>query len=201
MDIHQCPRCELRFVTTSELRHHFEFDHAADPRVFERYRYRSGPADGAARRTILLVGNQSLDRDAVLDEVTSRADDGARVLVVVPATERRHDEDAHAVDRPADDEGGGGDDAGIALARFRLRTTIERLRAAGVDADGEVGDPDPYAAVCHALGEHDVDEILLSTLPPSSSRWLRVDLPERVRRHTRRPVTVLTPAPVGNGST
>jgi hypothetical protein len=38
MDIHQCPRCELRFVNTSELRSHFEVDDVADAKVFERYR-------------------------------------------------------------------------------------------------------------------------------------------------------------------
>lgn len=195
MDIHQCPRCELRFVHTSELRHHFEFDHAADPRVFERFRYPSRHTEGGSRRTILLVGNQTLDRDAVLDEVASRAADGARVLVVVPATHHRH----HEEPRPGADDhgGGGGEDMGSALARHRLRTTVERLRSAGIEADGEVGDADPYAAVCQALGAHDVHEILLSTLPPSSSRWLSVDLPGRLRRHTRRPVTVLTPTPVG----
>lgn len=189
MDIHQCPRCELRFVNTSELRHHFEFDHAADPSVFEKYRYRSPSSDVGPRRTILLVGNQTLDRDAVLDEVAARAGDDARVLVVVPATPPRPGEEPVA---SAHEERG---DMGSALARHRLQVTIDRLRAAGVAADGEVGDPDAYAAVCHALGTHDVDEILLSTLPPSSSRWLSVDLPGRVRRHTSRPVTVLTPAP------
>lgn len=185
MDIHQCPRCELRFVNTSELRHHFEFDHAADPRVFERYRYRSAGTDDAARRTVLLVGNQTLERDAVLEEVMTRAADGAKVLVIVPATHQRPDD-------------AGGEDMGVALARHRLQAALERLRAAGVDADGEVGDADPYAAACHALGGRDIDEILLSTLPPSSSRWLSVDLPGRLRRHTARPVTVLTPAPAGH---
>lgn len=188
MDIHQCPRCELRFVHTSELRHHFEFDHAADPRVFEPYRYRSSTPASSDRRTILLVGNQTLERDAVLDEVTSRAADGARVLVVVPVTPQRQEAD-------------GGQDAGPALARHRLDAALARLRDAGVEADGEVGDADPYAAACRALARHHVDEILLSTLPPSSSRWLRVDLPERLRRHTARPVTVLTPAPVGRATT
>jgi hypothetical protein len=181
MDIHQCPRCELRFVNTSELRHHFEFDHAADPRVFERYRYRTSDTGPADRRTILLVGNQTLERDAVLDEVATRAADGAQVLVVVPATHHRHDE-------------GDGADMGSALARHRLQGALERLRAMGIVADGEVGDADPYAATCRALAGHDIDEILLSTLPPSSSRWLSVDLPGRLRRHTTRRVTVLTPA-------
>jgi hypothetical protein len=177
MDIHQCPRCELRFVHTSELRHHFQFDHAGDPRVLEPYRYRSS-ATGAPDRTILLVGNQSLGRDGVLEEVAQRAAGGARVFVLVPAT---------AV--------GPGEDAGAALAGVRLHTMLERLRAAGVDADGEVGAADPFAAICEVLGREDVEEILISTLPPSTSRWLSVDLPDRLRRHSSRPVSVLTPLP------
>jgi hypothetical protein len=181
MDVHQCPRCELRFVHTSELRHHFEFDHAADPRVFDRYRYRSRSGVEDSGRTILLVGNQTLERDAVLEEVISRAGADVRVFVVVPATNH-------------------GEETGVALARVRLGSVLDRLREAGLDADGEVGDADPYAAVCHALAGHEVAEILLSTLPPSSSRWLSVDLPDRLRRHTARPVTVLTPAAVAGGA-
>lgn len=190
MDIHQCPRCELRFVHTSELRHHFEFDHAADPRVFERYRYRSQTGAGRHGRTILLVGNQTLEREAVLDAVTSRSAGGDRVFVVVPATDHGH----HAEPPPATDAASPDEAVGVALARVRLRSVLERLRAAGADADGEVGDADPYTATCRALADHDVAEVLLSTLPPASSQWLSVDLPGRLRRHTSRPVTVLTSA-------
>lgn len=195
MDIHQCPRCELRFVNTSELRHHFEFDHAADASVFEPYRYRSRLTDEASRPTILLVGNQTLDRDVVIDEVARRAGAaGARVLVVVPATRHRDEPRPGAVEADPSAE------LGVTLARLRMEGAVDRLRAIGVEADGELGDPDPYAAVCQALGGHDVDEIVLSTLPPSSSRWLSVDLPGRLRRHTRRPVTVLTAAPAARGA-
>jgi hypothetical protein len=187
MDIHQCPRCELRFANTSELRHHFEFDHAADPSVFERYRYRSS-APGEPGRTVLLVGNQSLDREGLVEEVARRAG-GSRVLVLVPATPRSE----QVVDGHEPPSGEPGDAPGVALARWRLRTTVERLREAGLDADGEVGDEDPYTAICHVLGHEAVDEVLISTLPASSSRWLSVDLPGRLRRHSSRPVTVLTP--------
>lgn len=192
MDIHQCPRCELRFVNTSELRSHFEVDHAADPRVFERYRYRS-PARTEPTRTILLVGNQTLEREGLVDDMANRTVDGERVRVLVPATHSGHHEQPRSavpVHENATDE------VGVALARWRLRTTVDRLRAAGLDADGEVGPADPYKAVVEALSRDDVDEILLSTLPPSSSRWLDVDLPDRLRRRTGRPVTVLTPATV-----
>ena len=37
-------------------------------------------------------------------------------------------------------------------AENRLKMTIALLREAGIEADGEVMDPDPYAAVMDALG-------------------------------------------------
>lgn len=190
MDVHQCPRCELRFVTTSELRQHFEVDHAADPSLFDRFRYRARSSPASAR-TILLVGNQSLESEELLAQVADRSE-GARVVVVVPATHSGHHAEPRSEPPPDDDERT--DETGVALARYRLRATIERLRAAGVDATGEVGPADPYTATCRALVEHDVDEVLLSTLAPMSSRWLQADVPDRLRRHTSRPVTVLTPA-------
>ncbi len=192
MDIHHCPRCELRFVHTSELRSHLEVDHAADPEMFRRYRYRS-PDSGGPSRTILLVGNQTLERDGLVDDVASQTVEGDRVLVLVPATHSGHHGQSRSAAPPHEDAT---DDAGIALARWRLRTTVDRLRAAGVEADGEVGSANPYTAVCQVLSGEDIDEILLSTLPATSSRWLDVDLPGRLRHHTGRPVTVLTQVPV-----
>lgn len=192
MDIHQCPRCELRFVHTSELRSHLEVDHAADPDVFRRYRYRPAARSGPTR-TILLVGNQTLEREGLVDEVASRTTDGDRVLVLVPATHSGHHEQPRSAVPVHEDTS---DEAGVSLAHWRLRTTVDHLRAAGVDAEGEVGSANPYTAVCQTLSREHIDEILLSTLPPSSSRWLNVDLPGRLRRHTGKPVTVLTPATV-----
>jgi len=193
MDMHHCPRCELRFVNTSELRQHFAVDHGGDAGTFERYRYRTSPAVKPAVRTVLWLGNQTLEDEQVLDEVVARAGDGARVLVLVPATHSRHQSGAH---RPAP-AGDTGDDAGLAIARWRLGVAVDRLRARGVDAEGRVGEADPFAAVTHLLAEEKVDDILISTLPAASSRWLGVDLPGRLRRHTHRSVDVLTPTPAG----
>lgn len=189
MDIHHCPRCELRFVNTSELRHHFAVDHAGDDSVFEPYRYRHR-LGSEATRTILLVGNQTVTGDAVLDEVARRAGADAHVVVLVPAT---RPERQVVRDVPVE---GATEEYGETLARWRLGAAVERLRAAGVDADGRVGPEDPYAAICGVLLEHPVDEIVLSTLPPATSRWLDADLPDRLRRLTGHPVTVVTAAPV-----
>lgn len=196
MDMHHCPRCELRFVNTSELRQHFAVDHGGDASTFERYRYRTTPTSRPTARTLLWVGNQTLEDEQVLDEVVRRAGADARVLVLVPATSSRHQAGPRRP-APAHDLGDTGDDAGLAIARWRLGVAVDRLRAAGVDAEGRVGAADPFAAVSRLLAEQQIDEILVSTLPASSSRWLGVDLPGRLRRHTHRSVDVLTPTPAG----
>lgn len=47
---------------------------------------------------------------------------------------------------------------------------------------GEVGASDPLDAIGDVLArDPDVAEIVISTLPQQSSRWLRRDLPSRVR--------------------
>jgi hypothetical protein len=66
-------------------------------------------------------------------------------------------------------------------AGARLEEFLVHLRARGVEATGEVGDRDPVAAVRDALRGREVDEIILSTLPPGISRWLGQDVPSRLR--------------------
>ena len=73
-------------------------------------------------------------------------------------------------------------------AQNRLEMTVALLREAGIEADGEVMDPDPYSAVMDALGEQDYDEIVISTHPETRSGWLRQGLVDRVQRAARRPV-------------
>jgi hypothetical protein len=42
------------------------------------------------------------------------------------------------------------------------------------------------------MGRSSFDEIIISTLPSSISRWLKLDLPSRVRRTYSIPVVVAT---------
>ncbi len=66
--------------------------------------------------------------------------------------------------------------------------------AAGVAAEGSVSiRHDPMDAIEDALRVGSFDEIILSTLPHSISRWLHVDLPHRVA-HFGLPVTIVTAA-------
>jgi hypothetical protein len=195
IDVHQCPRCELRFRNSAELRDHFGHDHRADPDTFERYRYRGRsdlppPARGPR---YLVVGNQTLHDDHLDEALAERAGaQGASFFVLVPATHSAHHETPPAgADAPGDPHVG--DDVGLALARWRLRTMIDRLHDRGYAAEGQVGHPDPFTAVSRVMadGGDGFDEIVLSTLPVSLSRWLDVDLPTRLERRFRVPVTTV----------
>jgi hypothetical protein len=83
------------------------------------------------------------------------------------------------------------DEEATALAEKRLAHALARFREFGADVDGEVGDRNPIQAIGDVMrgrqGEH-FDEIIVSTLPPGPSRWLRMDLPHRVEQMYRLPV-------------
>jgi hypothetical protein len=66
-------------------------------------------------------------------------------------------------------------------AQNRLETTLAQLREVGIEADGEVMDPDPYNATMDAFNHYGADEIVISTHPETRSGWLRRDLIDRVR--------------------
>ena len=74
------------------------------------------------------------------------------------------------------------------LAARRLRAAIRAIEAIGATASGFVGPNDPMAAVREAYLERDFDEVVVSTLPPDTSRWVAIDLPHRIRRRVDVPV-------------
>jgi len=55
-------------------------------------------------------------------------------------------------------------------------------RAARAPVKGLVGGPDPFEAVQNAVREGNFNEIIVSTLNPRVSKWLRRDLVTRVAR-------------------
>lgn len=59
-----------------------------------------------------------------------------------------------------------------------------RLRAAGLDVCGRAGDGDPLNAVLEVWSPAVFDEIIVSTLPASTSRWMQAGLLRRIERHT-----------------
>ncbi|MFN0093006.1 MAG: dodecin family protein [Acidimicrobiales bacterium] len=83
------------------------------------------------------------------------------------------------------------DEEGERIARERLDRQLAQLRSVGAHPTGEVGPADPIGAIAAVLSRGSFDEIILSTLHASASRWLRMDLPSRVERRFGLPVTVI----------
>jgi hypothetical protein len=128
-------------------------------------------------KRILVVANETVAGKPLIDAVKRRAggDEDVQVHVICPQNEPRHGfvvHDEHIRD----------------AAQNRLDMTLALLRDAGIEADGEIMDPDPYSAVMDALGEQDYDEIIVSTHPETRSGWLRQGLVDRLSRATRRDV-------------
>jgi hypothetical protein len=127
-------------------------------------------------KRVLVVANETVAGKPLIDAVRKQAHgEEVHVHVISPQNQPKHGYviyDEHVRD----------------AAQNRLEMTIALLREAGIEADGEVMDPDPYSAVMDALGEQDYDEIVISTHPETRSGWLRQGLVDRVTRPTRRPV-------------
>jgi hypothetical protein len=120
---------------------------------------------------VLLVANRTAMDEPLLEAVRERAAEGsASFHLLVPATPR-------GLHRVVDPE-----DAGREAARTRLAEALPILsEAAGSPVTGHIGDANPLAAISDAHHLQGFDEIILSTLPWRLSRWLKLDLPSKVR--------------------
>jgi GABA permease len=125
-------------------------------------------------RRILVLADESVDGPELREELRRRAGGGrAVVLVVSPATDPP---------APAD----------------RLAASLVAMRAAGIDATGEIGDGDPIRAIADALRTFRADEIVVSTLPSASSVWLENGVVDQARKHFDLPVTHVIAASNGH---
>jgi hypothetical protein len=136
----------------------------------------SATSRGQAPAHVLVVANETVGGEKLFDALEQRAAAGPiRCTVICPQN------------RPAR-----GfviyDESVRSAAQIRLELTLERLRKLGIEAHGEVMDPDPYMAVKDALREYGADEIIISTLPYARSGWLRRDLVGRIRQYAKLPV-------------
>jgi hypothetical protein len=124
----------------------------------------------------LLVANETAESPELLravNEIHSR-DDDAEFVIVIPATPLNLLQQFEGTVKSA-----------RALAAQRAQRTRRHLEDAGIRVRStRVGNWDPYVAIEEELADTTYDAIVLSTLPPGISRWLRTDLPSRVaRRH------------------
>jgi hypothetical protein len=119
-------------------------------------------------RRYFVVANQTLGGEELEAKVREAMTAGpCSFHVIVPAT--------HPQKQLAWTEG-----EAAALARARLEEGLSWLKGLGAEADGEVGDENPALAIEDALRNEQPDEIILSTLPPGLSKWLKLDLPHVV---------------------
>jgi hypothetical protein len=132
----------------------------------------------ADKRRVLVVANRTAESPELLDALRARAAQGpCEFTLLVPSTPQGI---AWAADMHAGDEG----------AKQHRGAFVEELRGEGLDLkDAKVGDPDPLAAVQDEVNFSDYDEVIVSTLPLHISKWLRIDLPRKVKAATDLPVT------------
>lgn len=127
-------------------------------------------------KTILAVANETIGGTNLIQTIVEKAGGGkARLIICVPRTRPQHGNVIY-------------DDAVYDAARVRVDLARTFLRQQGIEAVGEVGDPDPYSATMDAVAEHRPDEIIISTKPATSSGWLRRDLIERIQDASGLPV-------------
>jgi hypothetical protein len=127
-------------------------------------------------RTILVVANETLGGQQLFDRAREEAAKGPmRIVLCVPRKIPSHGNVIYI-------------DSTYDAAQVRIDLARAVLRQIGIDAIGEVGDPDPYTATMNGVQFFRVDDIVISTLPATRSGWLRADLIQRVRRATNKPV-------------
>lgn len=129
----------------------------------------------SAEKRILVVANRTAATPLLLGEVRRRAkDDGCRFDLLVPDVNDRSE------------------------AKPTLELALPLLEeASGKQVEGLVGGPEPLAAVRETLATRPYDEVIISTLPRSVSRWLGRNLPRAVSG-LGLPVTVVTAAGPGS---
>ena len=119
---------------------------------------------------VLVVANLTAASTHLLDALKHRAERGPiRITLVMPAQ--------------------GPGLGGKERVKDRLDEALEGMRAAGLEADGAIGDADPMEAVAECFDPARHDEAIVCTLPGRSSKWLQHDFPHRVARFTGVPVT------------
>jgi hypothetical protein len=125
---------------------------------------------------VLVAANVTGSSPELLQALNERAaKDSCAFTLVIPAT--------------------GGGTGGRKAAERRLEDALEHLRAGGLEVEGQVGDADPVAAISDVWDPANFDEVVVSTLPTGSSKWLAIDLPHRVEKMTGVPVTHVVAQP------
>ena len=133
---------------------------------------------------VLVVAHKTAATPPLLQAVRERAGRGpCRFTLLVPRT-------THGLHKMVDDPG----DKDVGEAQTVINAAVPLLSdAAGAPVESLVGDADPGAAIQDAINLQGFDEVIISTLSPRLSRWLKLDLPSKVTG-LGLPVTTVTPS-------
>ncbi len=151
----------------------------------------------------LVVANQTLGSEPLLKEIQNRIAVGPSsfyvVVPAIPVSASFMERLAHAdVGIPANAVTGLVEreetlrHRALSMSERRLSQLLTQIRAQGGEAEGDIGDADPLKAIEAVMRSGAFDEVIISTLPLGVSRWLGLDVPHRVERRFKVPVTTVT---------
>jgi hypothetical protein len=125
---------------------------------------------------VLVVANDTHGGFSLIDAIRKRNEQGDASFIVI-APQNKPQSGLVIYDEAVRD-----------AAQHRVEATLSALRGLGIEARGDVMDPDPFNATLDAVREYGIDEIIISTHPETRSGWMRRDLIERVQDATGLPV-------------
>jgi hypothetical protein len=115
------------------------------------------------RDHVLVIANQTIVGGPLLEAIRERSQARPTDFTLVA---------------PADEQG----------VQARLDSALARLKEAGIEATGHIGDADPVTAALNAVHDEQVDEIIVSTFPEATSGWLRRNVVGRIESGSELPV-------------
>lgn len=129
----------------------------------------------AETNSVIVVANQTATAPELIDALKGLADtQPTRFTLVVPGTPH--------------------DDVRVPPEQ-RLQEALAELRGHGLQVEGHVGCHDPVVAVSDEWSRGVHQQVVVSTLPLNTSKWLPAGLPERVAQLTGAPVTHVVARP------
>ena len=144
-------------------------------------------------RNYLLLANKTLMDPMLHELVRARIVAGATGLFVLAPqslTPAIHTDPSGLIDPGLQDSIARSRSIAKREAEERVNEFLEVFADSGATVDGRVCAGDPVLAARRVMNDQSFDEIIVSSLPARVSRWLKLDLPNRVQRAFDLPVTL-----------
>ena len=143
--------------------------------------HRRGARGG--QRHVLVVADEALSGDELRRKLSQRDGAPLEVDVLAPVFSSRAHYWASDLDTETDD------------ARRRLEASLTWLATHGVEARGEVGDPNPLTAIEDELRDFGADEVVIVTRARDRARRVESGMIQRVRAELDVPVSQIVVEP------